>query len=344
MRLGSVTIELWQLAAALGAVALLAFWLLGGAKPTVRVVEVIEGEAAEIVYATGVVEPKHWAAVGPLLRARIIETCNCEGEAVAKDDVLFRLDASEAEAHLAELVARTNLATRELRRAKDLLQRRVGTQKTYDEALAKLTEYQAAVAAQKRQLENYVSRAPLAGQVLRLDGDVGEVADPGAPLAWVGQSSPRQVIADVNEEDIPRVAVGQRVLLKADAYPDRALKAVVDSITPKGDPLLKTYRVRLALPDETPLFIGMTVDVNIITKSQTGALLIPTAAVKNGAVWVVDDRDRLRRVAVRLGIGGVEHVQLLDGPEVGERIVSPVLQDFSEGQRVRVERAESAEP
>ncbi|MEM1420262.1 MAG: efflux RND transporter periplasmic adaptor subunit, partial [Pseudomonadota bacterium] len=80
------------------------------------------------------------------------------------------------------------------------------------------------------------------------------------------------------------------------------------------------------------------------TKSQTGAQLIPTAAVKNGAGWVVDGRNRVRRVAVRVGIGGVVHVQLLDGPEVGEWIVSPVLQDFAEGQRVRVERAESAEP
>ncbi|TVQ57962.1 MAG: efflux transporter periplasmic adaptor subunit, partial [Rhodobacteraceae bacterium] len=41
------------------------------------------GSAAEIVYATGVVEPVRWAAVSALNRARIVETCACEGEAVA---------------------------------------------------------------------------------------------------------------------------------------------------------------------------------------------------------------------------------------------------------------------
>lgn len=330
-------LERWQLGVAAALAAALLIWAFAGARPAVTVAEVVEGEAAQIVYATGVVEPKHWAAVGPLLRARIVETCNCEGETVEQGAVLFRLDASEAQAHLSELHARRGLAAQELRRAEDLLARRVGSQKAYDEAFARLTETEAAVAAQERQLENYVARAPLTGQVLRLDGDVGEVADPGAPLVWVGRPDPRQVIADVNEEDIPQVQVGQRVLLKADAFPERDLEARVDSITPKGDPVLKTYRVRLALPEDTPLFIGMTVDVNIVTQAIPGARLIPAAAVRDGAVWVVNGSNRLERTAVRIGIGGVETVQLIEGPEVGARVVSPQLDELEEGTKVRVE-------
>lgn len=330
--------ERWQIGVAAVLAAALAIWIFSSGRETVAVVPVVEGEAAEIVYATGVVEPKHWAAVGPLLRERIVETCNCEGQEVEEGRVLFRLDASEAEARLAELEARRDLAIRESRRASDLLERRVGSERAYDEASARLAEYEAAVAAQSRLLENYVARAPLAGQVLRLDGDVGEVADPGAPLVWVGRPSPRLIIADVNEEDIPRVAVGQRALLKADAYPDRALEATVESITPKGDPVLKTYRVRLALPEDTPLFIGMTVDVNIVARSEPGARLVPTAAVRDGAVWVVDDGDRLRRVPVTLGIGGVETVQLVEGPEAGARVVSPAIGALEDGARVRAQQ------
>jgi hypothetical protein len=70
---------------------------------------------------------------------------------------------------------------------------------------------------------------------------------------------------------MPRVEAGQRALLRPDAYPERSLEAVVDSITPKGDPVTKTYRVRLALPETTPLLIGMTVEVVIVVDARPGA-------------------------------------------------------------------------
>ena len=68
------------------------------------------GDAAEIVYATGVVEPRTWAKVAPLLRERIVDLCNCEGEAVERGAVLARLDSRQPEASLAELRARQKFA------------------------------------------------------------------------------------------------------------------------------------------------------------------------------------------------------------------------------------------
>ena len=56
----------------------------GGDRPVAR------GSAAEIVYATGVVEPRTWAKVTPLVRERIVELCGCEGREVDKGDVLAR--------------------------------------------------------------------------------------------------------------------------------------------------------------------------------------------------------------------------------------------------------------
>ena len=53
--------------------------------------------AAEIVYATGVVEPLRWAKVLALSRKRIVWICDCEGKVVKKGDVLVKLDDGEGE-------------------------------------------------------------------------------------------------------------------------------------------------------------------------------------------------------------------------------------------------------
>ena len=63
--------------------------------------------------------------------------------------------------------------------------------------------------------------------VLRRDGEIGEIAEAGQILFRVGVPKPLQVVAEVNEEDIPRVAVGQTVLLRTDAFLGRRLEGKV---------------------------------------------------------------------------------------------------------------------
>ncbi|TIS60784.1 MAG: efflux transporter periplasmic adaptor subunit, partial [Mesorhizobium sp.] len=83
--------------------------------------------------------------------------------------------------------------------------------------------------------------------------------------------------------------------LKSDAFRQQNLEAVVDSITPKGDPVTKTYRVRFRLPDDTPLRIGMSTDVNIVIRVSKNALLIPSVAVDGNKVFVVEGDKAWRR-------------------------------------------------
>ena len=162
-------------------------------------------------------------------------------------------------------------------------------------------------------------------------------ADPAEVLFWVGQPRPLQIVADVNEEDIPRVAVGQRTLLHADAFPDAPLEATVASITPMGDPVAKTYRVRFALPEDTPLMIGMTVEVNVVTATRPDTLLVPVGAIAaNGSVFVVED-SRARRRDVTTGIRGTIQVEILNGLEDGAVVVVPAPDGLEDGARVAVE-------
>ncbi|MGN7753377.1 efflux RND transporter periplasmic adaptor subunit [Sinorhizobium meliloti] len=319
------------IAAAVGAVA---FWYATRAVP-VSVVTPKRGDAAEIVYASGVVEPRVWAKVTSTVRERIVEQCNCEGERVEKGAALARLDDTEARAILSELQARLSLAQEEYRRKLALAERNTISEQTVDRARTDVAQLEALIAGQEARLAAYVLRAPSDGRVLRQDGEIGEVAEPGTVLFWVGEPRPLIVEAEVNEEDIPRVEVGQNAYLRSDAFPERALEAVVDSITPKGDPVTKTYRVRLRLPEDTPLRIGMSTDVNIVVRVSRNALVIPAAAVSGTRVAVVEGGTaKLRKI--KTGIRGANGVEVLSGLEETARIISPLPPDLTDGTRVDV--------
>ena len=319
-----------------------AWWRYGRARE-VELVAPTRGTAVEIVYATGPVEPVRWAKVTSLFRARIVELCYCEGKAVAKGDMLARLDDRELRAQLLELRAREDFTKRELARATELIGRGVTTAQTYERASSDLRQVQALISVLMEKLENYTITAPMDGVVLRWDGEIGEIAEPGQILFRVGVPKPLQVVAEVNEEDIPRVAIGQKVLLRTDAFPAQQLEGTVREVTPMGDPVAKTYRIRIALPDDTPLQVGMSVEANIVTREKPNALLVPADAVQGSTVYVIESQ-RAKRRSVEVGIRGTRAVEILAGLAEGERVASPAPAELADGSRVRTATQSPAPP
>ena len=309
-------------------------------RPTVKVVEPRRGSAAEVVYATGTIEPTYWAKVVALQRKRITEICRCEGHSVAKGDILARLDDLEERAGLRELQARLARLREDETRLKKLIARNVTSRVTYDEKRTRIREYEARVAAQIDRINDLQLRAPMDGVVLRRDGEVGEVAGigPGDVLFWIGKLHPLRVVAEVNEEDIPRIRKGQSVLLRHDGLPDRKLTATVADITPKGDPEKKTFRAYFRLPNDTPLQIGMSVEANVVVNNVKGALLLPAEALMNGGVLVVE-AGRIKKRKIQIGIKGTRLVEIRNGIKMGDKVVSPARQDLAIGTRVKMQTA-----
>ena len=317
------------------------WWLQRGAE--IGVVAANRGTAVEIVYATGAVEPIHWAKVATLLRGRIIDFCDCEGKPVAKGDVLVHLDEREARAQLRELVAREDFLKQEMSRVSALVGRGAATEQAYQRASMDLQQVQGQISVQMERIDQYTIVAPMDGIVLRRDGEIGEIADVGQILFRVGVPKPLQVVAEVNEEDIPRVAVAQTVLLRTDAFPDQRLAGIVQEITPMGDPDNKTYRIRIALPDDTPLKPGMSVEANIVTREHQGALLVPADAVQGTTVaMVIGDRIEKRRIEV--GIRGTRAIEVLGGLADGDRVASPFGTNLVDGARARIVEKPPATP
>jgi RND family efflux transporter MFP subunit len=325
--------RLLLLAALVCAGAAAGWYLMRG--PEIGVAAAARGTAAEIVYATGDVEPIRWAKVASVIRERIIEVCNCEGRSVAKGDVLVRLDDKEPRAQLLELQAREDFAQREFERQSELVAHGTSTIQAHERVSTDLRTVQGLISVQMEKLANFVITAPMDGVVLRQDGEIGEIAEAGQILVRIGALKPLQVVAEVNEEDIPRVAVGQTVLLRTDAFAGQRLEGKVREITPMGDPLAKTFRVRIALPDDTPLKPGMSVEANIITREKANALLVPADSVDGSAVFLVEG-DRARKRNVEVGIRGTRTVEILSGLSEGDRVASPISTDLADGRLVRV--------
>lgn len=332
MRFGRLA-ALLVLAAAAGAAAL---WGTGW-RPAVEVsaLEPRRGSAAEVVYATGVVEPLRWSKVVSLQRKRVVDMCLCEGEPVKKGDVLARLDDSEERAQMRELQVTRDQRQRDVQRLSQLLERNAATQTAVDLAQTVLREVEARIAVLQERIDDLVLRAPMDGIVLRRDGEIGEIAGQTDVLFWVGQPRPLRITADVNEEDILKVKPGQRALLRNEGLDGRTLEAKVGDITPKGDPLTKTFRVHFALPDDTPLRIGMSVEANIVVREKADALLVPAEAILAGHVFLIEG-DRVRRVPVTTGIRGGRMVEILSGLEEGRRIVAAPKATLKDGAAIRV--------
>lgn len=294
------------------------------------------GPVAEVVYATGIVEPRRWAKVVSLQRRRIIEMCDCEGKTVKKGEVLARLDDLEERSALSELEARATRLKEDAERMRGLVERNVTSRVTYDEKLTQIREWEARIEAQRSRLLDLELRAPMDGVVLRRDSEVGEIAGTGLGdvLFWIGEPKPLRVTADVNEEDIVKVKAGQKILLRHDGFPDGILNATIEAITPKGDATSKTFRVYFALPDDTPLKIGMSVEANIIVRENPSALVVPADAVVEGHVFLVKD-GRLVRRQVKTGIKSARAIEIISGVEPGEAIVSPAAGTLKNDQRVR---------
>jgi RND family efflux transporter MFP subunit len=315
--------------------ALAAGWWWFGHGPQVVSVPAARGTAVEIVYATGGVEPVRWAKVASLVRDRIVEICDCEGKAVKKGDVLVRLDDRQVQAQMTELRAREDFLTREMARVSELIARNIATTQAHERASSDLRQVQGLIAVQLEKINAYAIVAPMDGVVLRRDGEIGEITEAGQILFRIGVPKPLQVVAEVNEEDIPRVALGQVVLFRTDAFPGQRLEGKVREITPMGDFAAKTYRVKMALPDDTPLKPGMSVEANIVTREKPNALLIPADALQGNAVFLIEG-GVVRKRQVTVGIRGTRSVEVLEGLAEGERVASPAATELADGARVRV--------
>lgn len=187
---------------------------------------------------------------------------------------------------------------------------------------ARLRNLQVAGQAGARQ----VFHAPASGVVLDKMAVEGGRFMPGEALFRIADLSKVWIIADVYEQDLARVQVGQDARVTLDAYPGRSFEARVGYLYPTLDAATRSTRVRLELDNvEGLLRPGMFAQVALAVGDATPKVVVPSSAIIDDGVRRVVLRalgeGRFKPQRVRLGQRGEDGVEVLEGLEAGDRVV-----------------------
>ncbi len=246
------------------------------------------------------------------------------GEVVEAGQVLAELMDTEQVALLRESEA--NL--REARLQYDRLQSlgsTIATAAEIDVAQARVD----AIAAQLQALRSRVAErritAPFSGVVGFRRVSVGALVTPGTVIGELDAIDPLKLDFTLPEVYLARVATGDSVTGRSDAWPGVEFDGTVERIGSRVDPVSRAFPVRALLDNaERRLRPGMLINV-VLELSENPGIVVPEGALiqvgNRSAVYVVDAESRAQRVAVRLGRRMPGRVVLRDGIAEGDRVV-----------------------
>jgi HlyD family secretion protein len=181
--------------------------------------------------------------------------------------------------------------------------------------------------------------APRDGVLITRSVERGTVVQPGKALLVLAPSGELQLVLQIDERNLGKIALGQTALASADAYPDRRFAAVISYINPGIDISRASVEVKLTVADPPDyLRQDMTVSVDVEVAAKDGALVLPTRSVHDilsGQPWVLGLKDgRAIKRPVRVGLHGNSHVEIVEGLAAGD-VAIPQSSGVLTGQRIR---------
>lgn len=293
----------------------------------VRLEEVQRRDLVAMVTASGNIRARRSVDISSDISARVAELLVEEGDEVQEGQVLLRLDPaqpqaalSRAEAALSQAQAQAsqqeaNLirARRDLRRLQSLWEADsllVSRQQLQDaETTVEVAERQldalqhgvsqsrAALAEARDRLSKTTIRAPIAGKVTRLQVEEGETVvigtmnNPGSLILSIGDLAVMEAVMEVDETDVPEIAIGDSAVVRLDAFPGRTLSGRVTEIgnsairppastAGTGQAATIDFEVVITLDDPgLELRPDLSATADIITETRTNALSIPIIAL-----------------------------------------------------------------
>ncbi len=241
--------------------------------------------AGSLLDASGYVVARRMATVASKTTGRVMEVLIEEGQRVAKDEIIARLDDTNTRASLAQAQAQLAQAQANLEASKVALddarpifersqqqfERSVISADAFDKAKAAFNAAQSDFAVRQRGLavarsalgmaqraqDDMTVRAPFAGVVTVKAAQAGEMVSPvsaggGFTRTGIGtivDMDSLEVEVDVSESFINRVKPGQPATIKLNAYPDWEIPAAVIAVVPTADRSKATVKVRVGFKE-----------------------------------------------------------------------------------------------
>jgi HlyD family secretion protein len=224
-------------------------------------------------------------------------------------------------------------------------------QEEIDSLRGQVEQAKGALAYAQTNLANTVIRAPVTGTILERAVEKGEfvttsfVGDRGAKgyVVSIADLNDLEVELDISQNDFAKLRPGQHGIITTDAFPDRKYDGFIKEISPEANRQKATVqiKVKVARPDaylrpEMNASVGFVADEkpDVSTTVSRPVVLVPAAAVRDGAVFVVLDDKAVRR-AVKTGETSGANVRIVEGLVGGEDLILDPPATLKDGGKVR---------
>jgi len=287
---------------------------------------------------TGNVRGIRSATVRARTADQILEIPVSVGQRVSEGEVVLRQSSQGSQASVRQAEAAHAQALRTVERLRPLHEKGAISSQDWDNAQTALSVAEANLEAAQRAI---VLTSPIDGIVTDILETQGSFPGSGDPLMRISDLSRVQVLLGVSPGQRGELAVGQRALLPSGAGEGR-----VTRIALQADPANRLIEVEVTFPGSaaaaggpgsTPGLVPSTLaTIEIVVGTRESTLRIPASALQNGSVWVVDAQNLAHARPVQVGLEGSGSVEILQGLEAGEQVVTAGASLLSDGVRTRV--------
>jgi membrane fusion protein (multidrug efflux system) len=261
-----------------------------------------------------------------------------DGERVAARAVLVELDSVQARADLAVATAALTESESQYRRARELLPTQALSKSQFDQIEATRNANAARVDAARARLEDTYIRAPFAGRVGLRRVSVGSLVGPGTVITTLDDTSVMKVDFTVPENLLTALRPGLVLQVESAAYSDKRFAGRVASLDSRVDATSRAVTVRADVPNPDGLLKpGMFLNVSL-QRDQRSAIVLPEESLvpeqSRQFVFVVEG-GRAKKREVHIGERRPGSVEILDGLQVGERVIVEGTVTARDGAAVR---------
>ncbi|RWA82104.1 efflux RND transporter periplasmic adaptor subunit [Mesorhizobium sp.] len=332
----------------------------------VKVVEIGEAQTTRQLDYSGSVRARTEMNLGFRIAGKVTERLVDIGQHVNEGDVLARVDPSDYELSVKSAEASLDAAERQVetvdlarKRAEQLYAKNFAPKSqldqatlSYDQAVATRDAARSTLAQAENQVHYTDLKASKAGIVTAISADIGQVVGAGTPVMTVAVDGEKEVLIAVPEMDIAGFRPGKEV--KASFWSDDALTldGKVREVAGSADPQSRTFAVRVSLPNDPRVLLGMTANVAATVGSKAQLVSIPLTAMaeKDGKhiVWTVDRAsDTVHPRPIKIANFTADGVAVADGLKQGDVVVAAGTQFMTENLKVKfsgdVQQSASAE-
>ena len=173
---------------------------------------------------------------------------------------------------------------------------------------------------QKSQSDFSVKSA-FSGQLFDVLVKEGTLVTPQTPLAIIGQSDSFLLELEVDENDMVRVSMGQKVLVTMDSYRGQVFEAVIDKIYPIMNERSRTFKIEASfMKPPLKLYPNLTAEANIIIQIKQNTITIPKSYLIEGKYVLVNKEEKRE---VKTGLSDYQKVEIISGLTAEETIYKP---------------------